>query len=343
MEHFLPVNDLLIQGINFSYNSFFRIRQTDMISYIFTFNQLIHIRFLPNFTFWFMLRCADMPNKDELSPSFSASTLSQEASPYILLQRISTQRWNPSNWFAEHQRPFDGLYNNFLLELESKVRHKQICKQYLDQMETEYHELKPHLPESVSSILDIGCGMAGIDLFLWDHFENDEPDIVLFDKTKRSDELYYRFYDQAAFYNSLHIAEENLSNGEIPENRIHTVEASSENLRNLDSVDFCLSLYSWGFHYPVKTYIDDVLQVINQDGRVVLDLRKESGQVTKETDGYRACENAFDTINIIEDAHKYKRFILSDPVKTVETERSLEESDEKPEIEETEPKPAEAV
>ena len=242
------------------------------------------------------------------------STLSENASRYILLQRIDTQEWNPSNLLPEHKRPFDGIYNNFLVGFESQVRHERICEQYLNHMRSEFQELKPHLPGTVSSIVDIGCGMAGIDLYLWKHYQEHQPDIVLFDKSEVSEDLYYYFRQQPAFYNSLKTAKENLTNGDIPEERVHTVEASTENLRGLESIDFCFSLLSWGFHYPVDTYLDEVLEVIDPEGRVVLDIRKETGDVSKETDGFKACKQAFDTLKVIKDARKYKRIILSDPV-----------------------------
>lgn len=259
-----------------------------------------------------------MTESQESSTRVAASNLSDEASSYILLQRIDTQRWNPSNLLPEHKRPFDGLYHNFLMEIESSVRHEKICQQYLDQMETEYSELRPFLPEDASSILDIGCGMAGIDLFLWEHYRDQSPTITLFDKSEVSDELYYRFYENAAFYNSLDTARENLTNSGIPGENVRTVEASPENLRELNDVDFCLSLYSWGFHYPVKTYIDEITEVLSADGRVILDLRKETGEVTKDTDGYQACDRAFGTIEEIKDEHKYRRVMLSEPIKSSE-------------------------
>lgn len=284
-----------------------------------------------------------MTESQESYAGVAPSNLSEEASPYILLQRIDTQRWNPSNLLPEHKRPFDGLYHNFLMEIESSVRHESICQQYLDQMETEYNELRSYLPEQANSILDIGCGMAGIDLFLWNHYRDQSPDITLFDKSEVSEELYYRFYENAAFYNSLETARENLTNGGIPAENVHTVEASQDNLRELNDVDFCLSLYSWGFHYPVDTYIDEVTEALSEDGRVVLDLRKETGEVTKDTDGYRACERAFDTIEEIKDEHKYRRVMLSEPVQA--TEETPEQSSTQAETAqpEREPAPAGAV
>jgi SAM-dependent methyltransferase len=268
-----------------------------------------------------------MPETQNSSDGVATYELADDASPYILLQRIDTQRWNPSNFLPEHKRPFDGLYHNFLMELESSVRHDAIVEQYLEQMETEYRELQPYLPDDVSSILDIGCGMAGIDLYLWEHYRDQSPDVTLFDKSEVSEDLYYRFYDNAAFYNSLDTARENLEMNGVPEDKINTVEATPENLREMGEVDFCLSLYSWGFHYPVDTYVDEITEVLSPDGRVVLDLRKETGEVTKHTDGYQACEEAFDTLEVIKDEHKYRRMALSDPVKAQSEDDETEPAD----------------
>jgi len=285
-----------------------------------------------------------MSNEDQSIPTITPSALSENASRYILLQRIDTQEWNPSNLLPEHKRPFDGIYNNFLLGFESQVRHEHICEEYLDNIESEYNELKPYLPDTVSSILDIGCGMAGIDLYLWDHYRHDRPDVFLFDKSEVSDDLYYYFRKQPAFYNSLRTAKKNLTNSGIPEDSVHTVEATTENLRGLGSIDFCFSLLSWGFHYPVNTYLDEVLEVMDPGGKVILDLRKETGDVSKETDGFKACQRAFNTVEVIKDARKYKRTLLSDPVSRPQPSREHKELQERrSDEEELEKAPAGAV
>lgn len=253
-----------------------------------------------------------MSKNNDSSINTSELELSENASAYILLQRIDTQRWNPSNLLPEHKRPFDGLYRNFLMELESDVRHEEICRQYLEQMKTEFEELKPFLPEHVDTVLDIGCGMAGIDIFLHDHYR--DPNIVLFDKSEVSDELYYQFYESPAFYNSLETARENLAHNGVADERVETVEADQETLREQSGIDLCLSLYSWGFHYPVKTYLDGVIGALNPDGRVVLDIRKETGDVTKGTEGYRACEETFEEVDVVKDERKFRRIMLSKPV-----------------------------
>jgi len=265
--------------------------------------------------------------------------LSTEASPYILLQRIDTQRWNPSNWLPEHQRPFDGLYRNLLLKLESMVRHQSICNQYLDQMQTEFQELKPHLPETADTVLDIGCGMAGIDLFLWQHYRSNQPKINLFDKSEISDDLYYEFYDQAAFYNSLQTARKNLTLNGIPDSKIQTIEATQENLNTLQDVDICISLYSWGFHYPVETYIEGVTEILTEQGNVILDIRKETERVSKDTNGFQICEEAFENVIKIKEDHKYRRILCQNPVPSSSVDVKSPEPDRQQQESEPEPSP----
>lgn len=261
-----------------------------------------------------------MSKTTEKAASMENLQLSKEASPYILLQRISTQRWNPSNWFPEHIRPFDGVYKNVLLKLEALLRHDRICDQYLDQIHTEFKEIKPHLPDSLDTIMDIGCGMAGIDLFLWNYYKADHPELILFDKSKISEELYYKFYNQAAFYNSLQTARENLTKNGVPNNRIQTVEATQDNLREFSEIDFCISLYSWGFHYPVGTYLDGVTEILSDHGIVILDIRKETEKIMKDTNGLEACREAFETISVVKEDHKYRRILCDTPVRPEPTE-----------------------
>ena len=76
----------------------------------------------------------------------------EECRKWILLQRPGCERFISSG-------NFDIMYSNGLWE--------------------DYHGLLPYLPDKVASILDIGCGVAGIDVLLYHHYQN--PEIHLMD------------------------------------------------------------------------------------------------------------------------------------------------------------------
>lgn len=45
-------------------------------------------------------------------------------------------------------------------------------------------------------------------------------------------------------------------------------------------LDLVISLVSWGFHFPVSTYLDQVHDLLREGGRLILDLRKRKDQDT---------------------------------------------------------------
>jgi SAM-dependent methyltransferase len=235
--------------------------------------------------------------------------LPYDAVPYILLQRMDTQKFRNLRYTLPFGRTLYNLtYNQFLYRLEARLREDEIKRQYLDEMQTEYESIKDHLPDSASSILDIGCGIAGINLYLSRHYKEDDPTFYLFDKTKVSDSVYYQFKDEAAFYNSLNVAVETLKSNNIREDNIQALDADEFDLTTLDDIDLCISLISWAFHYPLDTYLEQVLDCLAPDGSLLLDIRKETGQFDEAAERFKEYD-------VIENTEKYRRTIFTAPIK----------------------------
>lgn len=63
-----------------------------------------------------------------------------------------------------------------------------------------------------------------------------------------------------------------------------------------------LSLISWGFHYPVSTYLDRVRELLSDDGVLILDLRRDTG-------GLEDLRRAFRQVEIVRSADKFDRVL----------------------------------
>ena len=46
-----------------------------------------------------------------------------------------------------------------------------------------------------------------------------------------------------------------------------------------DSIDVIISTISWGFHYPIKLYIESVHNLLRSDGVLIVDIRKDRGGI----------------------------------------------------------------
>ena len=67
-----------------------------------------------------------------------------------------------------------------------------------------------------------------------------------------------------------------------------------------EALDLVISLISWGFHYPVAVYADQVREILRPGGRVILDVRKG-------TDGREQLEARFPRVLQISETRKKER------------------------------------
>jgi hypothetical protein len=95
----------------------------------------------------------------------SPMTVPNEALKYILFQRTACQRLKKTFPYRLLKKilPFS-IYNQ-IVATEAKIDSERIKVSYEGEIRKEYLCIKDFLPETCSSILDIGCGVAGIDVF----------------------------------------------------------------------------------------------------------------------------------------------------------------------------------
>lgn len=170
-------------------------------------------------------------------------------------------------------------------------------------MQLEYNVIRDHLPNNCFRILDIGCGIAGIDIFIYNHYSSEKICFFLLDKSQIDTGVHYGFKQHGEFYNSLSLAKKTMVLNGIPGSNINLLEATENGYIAIkEPVDLVLSLISWGFHYPVSTYLDNVYEILSDKGVLILDVRKG-------TDGIQKLENKFGNHYVICDRQKYQRVI----------------------------------
>ncbi len=228
------------------------------------------------------------------------------AEKYVLFQRTAYL------YMARSKNPFiQFLYKIFLkgysfnryVELEATLFPRRIASLYSKDMNDEYATLKDSLPGRAGKILDIGCGMAGIDALIYNHYDGN-TDTYLLDKTMVDANVFYLFKETGSFYNSLSIAKDLLMVNGVVSSKIHTQEATVDNRIIFDdNFDLVISLISWGFHYPVATYLEAVYEKMNIGGVLILDVRKD-------TDGEELLTKRFGSISTIVDEQKYRRVLV---------------------------------
>ena len=165
-----------------------------------------------------------------------------------------------------------------LTNLIAALRFKEIFKAY-EENNKEISRLleKSIINHKVSSVLDIGCGIAGYHS-RW--MKNLKGELFLFDKsTFNISSLHYGMGATERYYNSLSLAKNFLARQGIESNRIHTIEVGSKKFSDR-KYDLIVSFISLGFHYHIDTYWMEIIDSIADEGLVIIDIRNNSSSHT---------------------------------------------------------------
>lgn len=178
---------------------------------------------------------------------------------------------------------------------EQRTHYREIRAEYGREIEATFATFRDYLPETADNILDIGSGMAGIDVMLGRHYP--EATLHLLDKSGVSPRINAGFNERAedfAHYNDFDAARELLAaNGIANPVVCHDMHRDPFPDQMFDVV---VSLLSWGFHYPIGTYAPRC------SGVMVVDVRKG-------TDGEDALRE-YGRVTIVHEARKYRRVVV---------------------------------
>jgi SAM-dependent methyltransferase len=198
--------------------------------------------------------------------------LPRSALRYALLQRPMLQR------FTGLSRRL-GIPPSLLLLANAALRRRAVTSSYSRMIRADFEMIRPHLPSSASHILDIGCGIAGLDVVLFRHYRHSPGlKITLLDRTDPHTIPRYGFMRTMEFYNVLEVSSAVLRRNGVPAVVFQALDAAAEGAFPEGPLDLVMSLASWGFHYPLSTYMEQVHRALAPGGRLILDVRRDQGQ-----------------------------------------------------------------
>ena len=225
-----------------------------------------------------------------------------KALSYVLLQRTGYLAIPRTMVYRMLAKVWPWKLMNVVVPIEAALRKQRIRQLFNDDFAREFASIASALPRLCSAILDIGCGVGGIDVLLARYYADARPMFYLLDKTQ-VDPIHYGFEKRGAFYNSLDVAREVLMLNGVAGERIKLMHATDDNrIEMAGPVDLAISLISWGFHYPVETYLNRVHALLRPGGHLILDVRKSTG-------GEEAIRSKFPSVRPLQETEKYNRFL----------------------------------
>jgi SAM-dependent methyltransferase len=227
-----------------------------------------------------------------------------DAYKYILDQRTQYMKVCGARLFRMIDRISPWSAYRTAVAVESRLCRQRIRRAFSDDMASEYATISEHLPESCQRILDVGCGVGGINALLFEHYgRNDSLQFHLLDKTQINRKIFYGFKSQGAFYNSLKVATKLLEKNGVPNRCIVSHEVDDQGRVELPGkIDLAISLISWGYHYPVSTYLDRVHASLSPHGKLILDVRCD-------VDGERELADRFARTTVLAERGNARRIL----------------------------------
>ena len=155
----------------------------------------------------------------------------------LLLQRneLLTKR---QKWLRKKFGRF--IFTNILINyFQDKYLEKNTENLFLKEIET----FKNYLPNSPKNIMDIGCGLGVIDIYLNRIFKN-SPNFFLLDKNRIDNKIKYGFSNNYESYNDLSETKNILIANQINLNQINLFDAEKD-ITIEEEIDLVISLKSW--------------------------------------------------------------------------------------------------
>lgn len=199
--------------------------------------------------------------------------------PYILYQRTHLDMHKPFSKFCTRLGYHIPILYKPLVVLRTKLYGDIIRAEFQKSMEDEFQELRPYIPSGDVRIIDIGAGIGGIDVLLFQHYRDagNKAHVTLVDKTAVDNQIWYGFTEAGSFYNSLEYGDEFMRANGVPPESLSLLQPEAFEA-TCPQAELIISLISWGYHYPVQTYLDTVQHCLRPGGVLIIDVRDPDGR-----------------------------------------------------------------
>ena len=190
--------------------------------------------------------------------------LNPKSKKLLLLQRnellTETQNWLRKNFGRL-------IFTNFFVNYFQVQNFEKITEELFYK---EFKTFKNYLPNSPENIMDIGCGLGIINIYLNEFFEK-KPVFFLLDKNKVDRKITYGFSSNYESYNDLKETKNILLDNNIDTSCMYLFDVEKQFVIT-KKMDLVISLKSMGYHYPINTYIELLRNCCTKDTVFIFDI-----------------------------------------------------------------------
>ena len=224
-------------------------------------------------------------------------SLNRISKKLLLLQRNELLS-KKQNWLRKRfgRLIFTNIFVNYFQIQDIEKRTEELFRR-------EIESIKDYLPKNVENIMDIGCGLGIINIYL-NQIYNNQPNFFLLDKNRIDKEIKYGFSSEYESYNDLNQTKNLLLNNNINSLNIIDVE---KDIKIENKIDLVISLKSMGYHYPIDQYLKLFSTCCDDNTRFIFDV----------SEGYynaSLLKKYFDVVDIIyeeKSIHSLKRLFCT--------------------------------
>ena len=214
----------------------------------------------------------------------------------LLLQRIDL--------ISEKQRTIRKKFGRYLFTnffVNFFISQKEIENKINDEFLKEFNSIKNYLPINSKNILDIGCGLGVINIYLNDYYSK-KSYFTLIDKNYVDKKVAYGFNNNSESYNKLEITKDFLILNGFKKQQLQLINADEKFVLK-NKYELIISLFSMGYHYPIENYIDIIKKISTKNTKFIFDLSMEYNELNE-------VKKYFNKVEIIKNDNEVKQNYL---------------------------------
>ena len=159
------------------------------------------------------------------------------------------------------------IFTNFLIHYFQKKNLENLTENLF---KNELKTFVKYLPANIENIVDIGCGLGILHIYINEMYQN-KPSFFLLDKNTIDTKIKYGFSENYDSYNILNETKNILLNNGLLNEQIHLINVDKE-IKIDNKIDLLISLKSMGYHYPIDNYIDLLKTMCNNKTIFIFDV-----------------------------------------------------------------------